>query len=486
MVKQTRREFLKSTGVIAVSTALGSVLPSWVRAGDDGAVGRPNILFLFPDQHRFDWVGMNPPAVSLPALSLSKGSNPVIPVRTPNLDKLMARGIRFTNAFTPSPLCAPARACLASGREYGRCGVLDNGENYPLDQTTFYTLLRDSGYHVMGCGKFDLHKGTFDWGLDGKHLLKEWGFSDGIDNAGKLASVNSGRDKPREPYMAFLEKRGLRSIHVQDFKERGEVGHGAAFPTPIPDDAYCDNWLAQNGIDLIRRAPKGKPWFLQVNFTGPHPPWDITESMTALYKDTEFPQPNGNDQLTPEQHVAVRRNYSAMITNIDRWIGIYLDELAKRGELENTLIVYSSDHGEMLGDHNLWGKSDPYQPSVGVPLVIAGPGVRKGVVSKSPASTVDLAATFLETAGVARLASMDSRSLCPLLEGATDRHRHFVYSGLHAWRMVYDGRYKLVTGFKDANESVLLFDLENDPLENNNISAESPRIVERLSRLLKE
>ena len=109
--------------------------------------------------------------------------------------------------------------------------------------------------------------------------------------------------------------------------------------------------------------------------------------MDALYKDTSFPQPNKNTELTPEQNVGVRRNYSAMVTNIDRWTGIYLAELAKRGELENTIVVYSSDHGEMLGDHDLWGKWLPYQPSVGVPLVIAGPGVRKGFVSGAPAST---------------------------------------------------------------------------------------------------
>ena len=103
--------------------------------------GRPNILFLFPDQHRFDWLG-------------SAG----IPVPTPNLDALAGRGVRFTHAITPSPLCAPARACLAAGREYGSCGVADNAVDYPIDQTTFYTLLRDSGYHVIGCGKFDLAK----------------------------------------------------------------------------------------------------------------------------------------------------------------------------------------------------------------------------------------------------------------------------------------------------------------------------------------
>lgn len=460
MTKQTRREFLKSTGAVAAAAALGSALSVDAMAED-----RPNILLLFPDQHRFDWTGMNKS----------------LPVRTPNLDKLAARGVWFTNALTPSPLCAPARACLAAGKEYDRCRVESNKVIYPLDQTTFYTLLRDSGYHVMGCGKFDLHKAAPTWGLDGKNFLNDWGFSDGIDSAGKHDAINSGKVEPKDPFMAMLEKRGLREAHIEDFKKRGQVGKSAVFPSPLPDDAYGDNWVGQNGIDLIRNAPKGKPWFLQVNFPGPHEPWDITKSMDQLYKGTQFPQPNGGKELTPEQHVAVRRNYSAMVTNIDRWTGIYLDELAKRGELENTIVIYSSDHGEMLGDHNRWAKVVPYQGSVGVPLTVAGPGVRKGFVAKGPATTMDIAATCLDIAGAKTPADMDSKSFLPLIKGTSDKHRDYVLSGLGTWRLAFDGRYKLV---HDEND-FLLYDLQTDPLENKNIAADNPAIVERMSKMLK-
>ena len=103
---------------------------------------RPNILFLYPDTLRYDWIE-------------TRGA---VPVRTPHLAKLAARGTEFTRAITPSPLCAPARACLAVGMEYDRCGVPGNDVNLPLDMPNMYRLLRDSGYHVMGCGKFDLHK----------------------------------------------------------------------------------------------------------------------------------------------------------------------------------------------------------------------------------------------------------------------------------------------------------------------------------------
>jgi arylsulfatase len=425
---------------------------------------RPNFLFIFPDQHRFDWVPWNRS----------------VPVRMPNLEELASRGVRFNWAFTPSPLCAPARACLASGREYERCGVRNNAQDYPIDQTTFYKLLRDNGYWVMGCGKFDLHKASPIWGLDGKNLIKEWGFSDGIDNAGKQDAVSSGRDKPKDPYMAFLERRGLRQAHIEDYRRRSQYGKSAVFPTPLPDDAYCDNWVGQNALNLIRSAPKDRPWFLQVNFVGPHYPWDITESMSKLYEGIDFPQPNGGDKLTPEQNVAVRRNYSAMLTNIDRWIGTFVDELRRRGQLENTYIIYSSDHGEMLNDHGLWGKSVPYQPSVGVPLVIAGPGTKKSIVSDALTSLIDLTATFLDYAGVHQPSDMDGISLRSVLEGKTRKHRNYLRSGLEQWRLVFDGRYKLVKGYPERGD-VCLYDLVKDPLENHNVATQHKDIVESLS-----
>ena len=445
---ETRRDFLAKAGALALAPA---------------APKRPNILLLFPDQLRFDWTG----------------ANGKVNVRTPNLDALAKRGTRFTRVLVASPLCAPSRGCLACGKEYDRGRVPNNGVDYPLDQTTYYQRLRDSGYHVIGCGKFDLHKKTKDWGLDGKRLLKELGYSDGIDNAGKHDATSSGAVTPKDPYMALLHQRGLAAAHVEDFHKRKD--YSATFATPLPEDAYCDNWLGVNGLELLRNAPKGKPWHLQVNFTGPHAPMDITARMEGLCRGIDFPQPNGNTQFPAATHVAIRQNYSAMVENVDRWIGLYIEELRRRGELDNTLIVFSSDHGEMLGDHNRWGKSVPWQPSVSVPLFAAGPGVKPGVTSDALVSVMDLAATFLDYGGVARPTEMDSRSIRPLLEGRARTHREYLLSGLDEWRVVWDGRYKLITGFGD---STMLFDHATDPLENNDLAAKLPAQVKRLSALL--
>ncbi|MBI4873313.1 MAG: sulfatase-like hydrolase/transferase, partial [Acidobacteria bacterium] len=248
MTTATRRQFL--------GTATGAFAAPRRRP--------PNILFFFPDQHRFDWTGLNP----------------ALDVRTPNLKSVAGRGAWFRRAVVASPLCAPSRAALASGLDYDRCRVRNNRDDYPLDQPTCYQALREAGYHVAGCGKFDLHKKSPVWGLDGKAFLKEWGYSDGIDNAGKGDAISSGAKEPKDPYMAYLESRGLRLTHVADFRRRGGQGHYSdTAPTALDDDAYCDNWIGGNGLKLLRAAPAGAPWFLMLNFTGPHSPMDITRSM---------------------------------------------------------------------------------------------------------------------------------------------------------------------------------------------------------------
>ena len=171
-----------------------------------------------------------------------------------------------------------------------------------------------------------------------------------------------------------------------------------------------------------------------------------------------------------------------MVENIDRCVGLYLDLLEERGEMDNTLIVFSSDHGEMLGDHNAWGKGKPLHPSASVPLVISGPGVQQGITLDLPTTNLDLTATFLDYAGTDTPEDMDSRSLRNLLEGTTSTHRDIVLSGLGNWRMAYDGRYKYVEGFGDTP---LLFNLDTDPLENNNI-IDGPGVSAHIERLKAE
>ena len=217
---------------------------------------------------------------------------------------------------------------------------------------------------------------------------------------------------------------------------------------------------------------------------------DITASMERRYRGPDrtidgFPQPHAyKGDITPEHHQRIRQNYAAMIENIDRWTGVYLDTLERRGELDNTIIVYSSDHGEMLGDHGRWGKSVPFHPSANVPLYVAGPGMRQGHRTDALVSLMDLAATFLDYGGVETPPEMDSRTLRPVLEGKTDDHREYVLSGLHTWRMAWDGRHKYITGFGKGED--LAFDLVEDPREDRNLAASAPKDALRMREVLRE
>ncbi len=432
---------------------------------------RPNILFLFPDQLRWDYVGY-------------AGHTPT---ETPHLDELARDGVRFDHAIAPAPLCAPCRACIATGREYPRNPVPSNNIDLPLDADTLYRRLRDqAGYHVAGCGKFDLHKSTLAWNLDGSRCLADWGFSEGIDNEGKWDGVTSGREKPAGPYLRMLDERGLRERYIDDMdRRRPPKGHKlATHPCPLPDDAYGDNWVGANALKLLQRTPEGKPWFLQVNFPGPHDPWDVTETMKTWYAGTTFPAPHENDRDDPEAVNAVRRNYAAMTTNIDRWIGILKDALRERGELDNTLIIFASDHGEMLGDREAWGKTRPDRQSTQVPLVVWGPkiGIGRGLRHSGPATILDIAATVLEAAGSPIPSDWDSRSLGPALQGRAESYRDVAISGLKNWRMATDGRWKLVHWLNE--DRFALYDLETDPQETTNLMGEAPEVEARLKAAL--
>jgi len=446
----------------------------------------PNILLITADQLR--------------PFELGCYGNPVI--RTPNLDRLRQRGTRFNRAFVAAPVCGPSRACLASGLEYDHAQTPSNNHDFPTKLPTFYGKLRSAGYHVMGCGKFDLAKDSHWFGIDGKWRLHVWGFSDGINNAGKddqMKSYHFNNNRPGDPYMTFLQSRGLMQEHIKDYKSRKGKSYSNTFPTPLPDDAYCDNWVTENGLKLLESAPD-KPWFLQVNWPGPHNPEDITRSMEKSVRALQMPPVNGRDQFSATVNRAIRQNYTAMCENIDRGVGRFLDWIEAKGQMENTIVIFSSDHGEMLGDHGRWGKHVPYQPSVGVPHLAAGPGIQKGAQSSALVSSIDITATILDYGG-APTDDIDGKTLRPVLEGRTQAHRGVVYSGLGAWRLAFDGRYKVITGYDPAipgNESddiskytpnvlarpPIVFDLVNDPEEANDISGSMPSAARGLLKKL--
>lgn len=433
---------------------------------------RPNLLFFFPDQLRPDWLGINPD----------------LPVRTPHIDGLAERGINFSRVVCPSPLCAPSRASLATGLRTHRCRVPNNGFDLPLDSLTYYQLLRDSGYRIGAVGKTDLHKKTKWYGLDGwTENCGILGFTETVDQAGKLDAVNCGAEKPQDPYMAYLHRVGYAQAHVDDYRRRGEfrreTGKQAAYANPLPTECFTDEYAGRMGLEMLSNFPSEAPWHLTVNFPSPHSPFDAPASWLERWNGVDFPQPHRpGGRMEPEDHVAVRRNYAAMIECVDYWCGQMIAEVERRGELGNTLIVLSADHGEMLGDFNSWGKGTMRWPSSGIPMIIAGPRVENpGRSNDALIELTDLAATFLEYGGVSIPDGWDSCSLTPILRGKTEAHRDFQVSILNQRRMIADRQYKLILG--EAEES-MLFDTLADPWEDHNLAQEQPEQLARLTKQL--
>lgn len=435
---------------------------------------RPNILFLIPDQHRKEWLPYNE--------EIFKGwGMEKLDLHMPNVEKIMSRGCTFLNTITPSPLCAPARACFASGTKYEHCETPGNDFDYPLDKPTIYNALKTAGYEVLGAGKFDLRKYTCDWfNTDNPRRL---GFTNAIDSEGKMDAVNHYvRYKgPRGPYMKYLQELGYDKIHADDLIGR----KNKTYRTPIPDEYYCDNWIAQNAMKLIDQAKKDRPWFIQVNFNGPHAPFDVTERMFRTVKDRKFEL--AHDGKFEENAMEIRQCYAAMIENIDRNIGLIIKLVEERGELDNTVIVYASDHGEMLGDHGKYGKAVPYRGSIDIPLVIALPDAKeKGIYSTALVELQDLTSTFAELAGAKLETALESISLLPLLQGKKTTHRQYQTSALstkgkNGFKCVLNEDYKYIE-YGDGEK--ILFDRRDDVWEDHNVLESNIDVATKMATII--
>ncbi|MBD3195200.1 MAG: sulfatase-like hydrolase/transferase [Candidatus Lokiarchaeota archaeon] len=455
---------------------------------------KPNFLIFLSDQHRGDWLPYDK------SVSKSKAMKD-LPLIMPNVKSIMKKGVTFTNAITPSPLCAPARACLTSGKRYKDCGVKGNYQNYPITKHTYYKKLKNEGYITASVGKLDLHKATLFWGLNGwLEEFKQLGFTNVIDNEGKwdaifsvirekdtngkFRRVKSSDYTPKGPYMNFLKENNLLDIHVNDFMKRFGKKNLNTDPTPLPEFAYCDNWVAKNAITMLKGFSHNQPWHLVVNFVGPHDPWDVTKRMKKKVKNKTLPPPFQVNGVTYQAEIEVRKNYAAMIENIDRNIGLILNEVRRRNELDNTVIIYTSDHGEMLGDFGRYGKLRPERGSISIPLIITAPNCIKNYYSGALVELQDLNNTILNYAGLKFSNSLDSNSLRSVIEGKSDYLRDYQVSaidlsevGLSGWKMISDGQYKLVV---EDQRNIKLFNIKKDPWEEINLSNEKKSIRNKL------
>ncbi len=418
------------------------------------ATTRPNILFIFTDQLRADCIA---------ALGNSQ-------IKTPNLDRLVREGTTFSHCYTPSPVCMPARHALTSGAPPHQTGCVDN---LPIqcDRPSFMSGLNELGYQTHGIGKMHFSKIKGDWGFQTREHAEEI--------AGESA---------RDDYRDFLAENGFG--HVQDpYGFRSEYYYMPQ-PSQLPERLHSNTWVADRSIEFLNNRDTDKPFFLWSSWVKPHPPFETPLPWSRLYRMHEMDKPylpaDFEEQRNfwskvqcrykymdsgDSRHLTrmIKAAYYSTVSHLDYHIGRVIDALGP--EIDNTLIVFSSDHGEMLGDYGCYGKRSMLDASARVPMMARLPGVFEPGAKADQASTLlDLYPTFLEIAGGEVDPSLEGVSLQRLQDqNPQDRFVHSQFSqnqlGLYMvankdWKYIYSAADDKEWLYKDGCESV---NLAGDP-----------------------
>jgi choline-sulfatase len=429
-----------------------------------------NILILMSDEHTRSVMGAY--------------GNPL--VRTPTLDRLAASGTRFDTAYTPSPICIPARASFATGTPVFEHRCWSSAEPYYGQQQSWMHRLRDRGHEVTSIGKLHYRSGADDIGF--------------TESLHPMYLANNGLGWPQ----------GLQRKPMVEFPDASELavmlGPGETSYTRYDRDitAATVDWLTR------RRKSTQKPWVLFVSFICPHFPLSAPQKFFDLYRDVELPQPFDRDEAIRLKHPVIDamrqfwdyadyfdadserlglKNYYALCSFLDDNVARVLQALEDSGQADHTQIIYTSDHGDMIGNHGIWAKSYMYEDSVGIPMTLTGPGIGSAANS-TPVSLTDLASTIEYAVGAPvdlAEASWRGRPLQFFVE--SPEPERMVISEYHdggspcGFFMLRSGRWKLVY-FAESNPP-LLFDLLRDPRELSNL-AEDPAHVRTLQQLMQQ
>ena len=436
---------------------------------------RPNILLVLTDQQRHD--------------TIAAAGNTYI--KTPTMDRLCREGTRFDRAYTPSPVCVSARSSLITGQYPNNSGCYDNGYPMPTDRPSMMDLLSTAGYTCHGAGKM--------------HFTPERDALRGFrsrDTQEELCDTVGGDD-----YLRFVHDHGFEHVH-DVMGSRGEMYYIPQI-SQLPARLHPTTWVADRSIDFLKSRDGSEPFFLWSSFIHPHPPFSPPTPWNKLYRGPNMPRPKRcdfhedlwtyfnrhqnrykyRDQGLDNNLLRVMRAYYwACVSFIDYHAGRIVAQLEAMGELDNTLIVWSSDHGEFLGDYDCFGKRSFLDPAGRVPMLARLPArFPSGAVEETPCSLVDLIPTFL---GVAKAdpgeAELDGVDLAGLIGSVEDRT---VYGQIqrtdHGVYMACDRSLKYFYSAPDQKE--YLIDLKADPEETRNC-AENPlyqnEVAEMRSRLI--
>ena len=409
-------------------------------------------------------------------------------VKTPNMDALAARGTRFTNAYTPSPICVPARASLATGRWVHEIGYWDNAIGYDGRVPGWGHALIAAGHRVESIGKLHYVNDKAPTGFSQQHQPMH--LADGIGQV--WGSVrNPLPDQPRASMLFNQLGAGESSYNRYDISSANHAAH----------------WLHERAL-----SPDELPWTLFVGFVAPHFPLLVPQKyldqidiaqipLPRLHPTSGFPRhpwvqrhadfSNADDELgSPERRRLALASYYALVNFIDEQIGIVLTALKKTGLQENTHVLLSSDHGDNQGVRGMWNKSTLYREATNVPLVLAGPGVPQNHRCQTHVSLVDVGPTVLSSAGLAQHNDLSGRSLLALARSPDDPQRigfseyHAVGSPSAAYMLRQDRwAYHHYVGYPPE-----LFDVQNDPGQTINLAAMGTHqeICDHFEKLLRQ
>ncbi len=390
-------------------------------------------------------------------------------IQTPALDALAARGTRFTSAYTPCPICVPARGSIQTGRYVHQIRSWSNGEPYRgrAHAESWGHRLRDEGHRVVSVGKLHLRRTEDDNGFDTEIIPMHI-----VDGVGDIHGCVRTPPRKRPTVSLLADQAGYGESHYTRYDE--DITRHA-----------CD-WLRTDGSETDR------PWVLMVSWVRPHFPMIAPERFRERYPINRMPLPFATGAGERPDHPALQAlrgiqcyddyfesddhrrlalsAYYGMVNGVDDQVGQVLEALDACGLTESTRVIYSSDHGDNLGNRGFWGKSTMYEDSAGVPLIVAGPDLPEGKVEDAPVSLVDLHQTIIEGAGHAlteeEQTDLPGHSLFRVANG--DCPERTVLSEYHASAsdtgvfMIRHGKWKYVhyVGYLPQ-----LFDLEADPLE---------------------
>jgi choline-sulfatase len=445
------------------------------------------------DQHRFDFMGYETNGTTF----------------TPNLDQLGRQGTIFRNAYCNAPLCSPSRICFAAGRYGVNCGAFSNCHEPPFGMPSFVSQLRGGGYRTTAIGKTHMEIHAYDSDLTSyrhREFMDSLGWDEIKETAGGGLTVIGIEDS----YSRWLKEIGMYEQVADYLCQWGAPNVPRKNPThgfkcvawPFATEIQETSFIGQNAVDWIRGRSDSQPFFLHVGFVAPHSPIQENKENIALYRNVPESEPWG--AVNPQPWLADgRRGYRAMITHVDRWVGRIVDALKEKGLLENTIVVYTTDHGENAGDFDRFDKGTFFEGSVHIPMIVAGPGVHAGQDSKALVELLDLGKTFCEMGGVAPHRLDQGKSLMPVLTGAQTEHRDTIYGEYICDKMLFDGRYKLMFGDPATDKRYFggpshthkpayappnrwrLYDLQNDPHELRDLS-EDPQYLKLAAEMMQK